>query len=341
MPPPIPTGIRSLPVELHIMILSHLSYLDHISCESVLPIWYNLISDPFTFAERYTQSKLRYTMTYPDERYLIHQLLRDCYFIVHSSPESKKAIQESDSMTVTLIPVAAVSEKESEQYPENLFFLDTNLFEHQPISSISGAMKFTDAPFLDDAVWVDNNYNNDSIDLSPKNEPDCNIWFYPASCSHKLGSLELPVKSFTIRDLLTTSISHSATASRLVAHGCQDCWSTCKEQRIVHIPGGVKPIYLQREHLMNWTYRNPRKHWMGIFAFERYFVNVQDVDDGEICGKVVKPWHWTSFWNQIVYDAEGWAPTKGGSGCVLLGLDDMKYEKDRRKDAQEGQYRWR
>ncbi|KAK6500986.1 hypothetical protein TWF506_003744 [Arthrobotrys conoides] len=340
MPLPIPAGIRSLPVELHIMILSHLSYLDHISCESVLPIWYNLISDPATFSQRYTQSQLRYTMTYPDERYLIHQLLRDCYFIVHSSPESKKAVQETDSLTVTLIPVAGVSDKEAEQYPDNLFFLDTNLFEYRLIADIPGTMTFTDGPFLDDAVWIDNNNNNNN-NIQSNDQPDCKIWFYPASCSHKLGALELPIRTFTIRDLLTTSISHSTTASKLIAHGCPDCWTIYKEKRTVHTPDSIKPIYLQQEHFKNWTYRNPRKHWMGIYAFERYFVNVQDVDDGQICGKVVKPWHWTSFWNQIVYEPTGWAPTKGGSGCVLLGLDDMKYEKDPSEDSQEGRYRWR
>lgn len=260
-------------------------------------------------------------MTYPDERYLIHKLLRDYYFIIHSEPESKKVMRESDSMTITVIPVTSVSHRESDQYPDNLFFLDTNPLEFCLISGIPGAMTFTDAPFLDDPVWIDNRY------LSSNDEPECNIWFYPAGCSHQLGSIEFPAKSFTIKDMLTNCISNAAKASTLITQGCPKCWDVCKGKDIVHIPEAIKPIYLQREHLRNWTYRNPRKHWMGIFAFERYFVNVQDIDDGEICGKVVKPWHWTSFWNQIVYDAAGWAPTNQGTSCVLLGVDDIKHNK--------------
>ncbi|KAK6504582.1 hypothetical protein TWF481_006521 [Arthrobotrys musiformis] len=333
MPQPAPTGVRSLPVELHIMILSHLSYLDHIACETVLPVWFSLISDPATFSHRYTQSKLRYTMTYPDERYLIHGLLRDCYFIVHSQPESKKAMRESNSTVVTLIPVTAMSPKESDQYPSSFLFLDQNPLEFRSLSNIPGAMTFTDAPFLDDPVWVDN------CNSSPGDGPDCDIWFYPTGCGHRLGSIELPARAFTIRDMLSQCISHAATTSKLSANGCPECWEACKDKDIVHVPENIKPIYLQREHIANWTYRNPRKHWMGIFAFERYFVSVQDINDGEVCGKLVKPWHWTSFWNQIIYDAERWAPTNEGSGCVLLGLDDKKYDANSKESVRPG-YFW-
>ncbi|KAK6345715.1 hypothetical protein TWF718_007624 [Orbilia javanica] len=334
MPQPVPTGVHSLPVEIHIMILSYLSYLDHIACETVLPVWYSIISDPATFSKRYTKSKLRYTMTHPDERYLIHQLLRDCYFIVHSESESKKAIRSSDSITVTLVPVASISPKESEQYPDNLFFLDANVMESRLISSIPGAMTLTNAPFLNEPVWID------QLGLASNDEPDCNIWFYPANCGHKLGSVDLAVKNFTLRDMLIKCISYAESSSKLVSQGCSECWDVCEGKDILHIPEDIKPIYLQQEHYRNWTYRNPRKLWLGIFAFERYFVNVQDINDGEICGKMVKPWHWTSFWNQIVYDATAWVPTKEGSSCVLLGLDDIKTGKDAQRNPREGGPRW-
>ncbi|KAK6528555.1 hypothetical protein TWF281_009796 [Arthrobotrys megalospora] len=272
-------------------------------------------------------------MTYPDQRYLIHGLLRDYYFIVHSQPESKKTMTDSDSMTVTLIPASSVTPNESGQYPSSLCFLDINQLEFRLISSIPGAMTFTDAPFFNDPIWIDGR------DLPPDKEPDCNIWFYPMGCGHRLGSIELPVSGFTIKSMLSKCISHAATTSRLMLQGCQQCWDFQKDRSIIGIPEEIKPIYIQRDYLKNWTYRNPMTDWIGMFAYERYVVNVQDIDDGEICGKIVKPWHWTSFWNQIVYDAEWWAPTKEGSGCVLLGLDDIQH-KPKAREGGHGQYSW-
>ncbi|KAK6360109.1 hypothetical protein TWF730_006262 [Orbilia blumenaviensis] len=332
-----PTGVRSLPVELHIMILSYLSYLDHIACEAVLPVWYDLVTDPATFSRRYTRSKLRYTMTHPDERYLIHGLIRDCYFFVHSVPESKRAVENPGSMTVTIIPITSVSSNEADQYPSNLYFLDKNQFGSRLISSIPGAMTFTDPPFLDDAVWCD------ARGLSPEEEPECDIWFYPIGCSHRLPSIVTTVHGFTIRNMLSRCISNAKKASEIMANGCSKCWNARKDKSAEQLANdfNLQPVYIRRAHLRGWTYRNPSKDWMGMFAFERYFVNVQDLDDGEICGKIVKPWHWTSFWNQIIYDGDSWVPTSEGTSCIIFGVDDLKHKQNVVEGTREGYFWWR
>ncbi|KAF3932590.1 hypothetical protein ABW20_dc0107789 [Dactylellina cionopaga] len=263
-------------------------------------------------------------MALHDNRYHVHQLLREYYFFVHSpskTPRDDGGTFETKSMTVTLIPITSMSPSMAEMYPSKISFLGQNLLlEFQDIKSIPGAVTFTDAPFFDDPVWI--NVLNPPPFYSA--HPDCTVSLYSASCIHPSTTLTTPAQHFTMREMLSKAISYAGVTAKIFSTGCDKC----EEHRKAWFRQAktyTKPIYLQDDYVEQWTFRKKGAPWLGTYSQEKYFVNVQDLEGQRIGveGKLVKAWHWMLFWESIKYANDRYTPADERHGCVVLGIDEL------------------
>ncbi|EPS44178.1 hypothetical protein H072_1822 [Dactylellina haptotyla CBS 200.50] len=336
-------GIWSLPPELHIHIFSFLSYRELLVCETISPLWYNLFRSPVTHLRRYTQDQIPFTETLHDKDYYFHRLLRDYYILVHSRNETN--ISAAKQITVTLVPVIAITPAEADQFPRRLNALNINWLQSRELSSIPGVLTLTNAPFLNDPVWVRAGRQRNS-------NSNRDIWLESTRCSHISTKLSVSTpRDFTIKDMLKKTISCTQPIPSLVLaehmsrgmremhnQRCSKCSRSTFSFQYPMRTSNSSPEYLRKDRIARWTYRDNIDPWKGLYSRERYFVNLQNYtdEDAGISGKLVKMWHWGLFREDIMSQNEGFSTIEDGHELLFLGIDTIEREGLRTDEEREG-----